>query len=284
MPSCQGTMEEAWEAQARHHQAATEILPSKRAEQGGSNQDPQLQQQASVGYPDCTIAQGLQEVVSKPVPQVCGKLATSIDTEGRWQWCTQGVEKRIPFPFWHDLLFLIVVLKVSVAVLAFLARRNLLAVLVLSPDILPLLFKVSLIDALRILRPQPRQRRPDWRQDDFEEAYHLTFDLAIRSRSQTSSRKGSRLYVPGSCHQARSKGNFPSSTSIGQPQPRDSLLRAKRHALRTIIAQSTATQDRIGFLARFSPAFVERAALSVLLTTPAGCCLSLLLRSARLQA
>ena len=105
-----------------------------------------------MGYPDCTIAQRLQEVVSEPVPQVRSKLATSVYSEGRRQRRTEGLEENVPFPFWHDLLFLIVLLEISIAILAFFARRDLFAAHVLPPDILSLFFEVPLVDALRVLR------------------------------------------------------------------------------------------------------------------------------------
>lgn len=149
-------MEAALEAEEQHRQAATTQVPSCGAGADASRATTRAitagSQENAAGYPDCTIAQRLQKVVSKSVPQVRSKLATSVYSEGRRQGCTEGLKESIPFPFWHDLLFLIVLLEVGIAILAFFARRNLFAVQVLPPNVLSLFFEVPLVNALRVLR------------------------------------------------------------------------------------------------------------------------------------
>lgn len=177
-------MEAALEAEEQCHRAAKQ-QPSLRAQadasRGASRGTTAGVQEKHAGYPDCAIAQRLQEVVSKPVPQVRSKLATSVDPKGRGQRCTESVDKNVPLPFWHDLLFLIILLEVSIAVLPFFARRDLFAVYILPPDVLSLFFEVPLVNALRILRITGHEQGQERRQGRNCDVSRRTFDRAIFS-------------------------------------------------------------------------------------------------------
>lgn len=84
------------------------------------------------------------EILLQAVSEVPSKASAAIDAEGGGQGGSQGCHEGIPFPLWHYLLGLVVLLKSGIALLRQVMPQRLALLSLLVPLVLPVVSEITL--------------------------------------------------------------------------------------------------------------------------------------------